>query len=59
MATIEPVFSHIEDVMAYRRASSRHPTTIVAEVLMKVLARPRPTRTYSGRPSETAAGGSA
>jgi len=38
MPTIEPVFSNIEDVMAYRRASSRHPTTIVAEVLMKVLA---------------------
>lgn len=38
IATIEPVFSNIEDVMSYRRASSRHPTTIVAEVLMKVLA---------------------
>ena len=38
IATIEPVFSNIEDVMGYRRASSRHPTTIVAEVLLKVVA---------------------
>jgi hypothetical protein len=38
IATIEPAFSNIEDVMGYRRASSRHPTTIVAEVLMKIVA---------------------
>lgn len=38
IATVEPVFSNIEDVMGYRRASSRHPETIVAEVLLKVLA---------------------
>ncbi len=38
IATIEPVFSNIEDNMGFRRASSRHPTTIVAEVLLKVVA---------------------
>jgi hypothetical protein len=38
IATIEPVFSSIADQMAYRRASSRHPSTIVAEVLLKVVA---------------------
>jgi tellurite resistance protein len=38
IATIEPVFANIEDVMGYRRASSRHPTTIVSEVLLKVVA---------------------
>jgi Transposase DDE domain len=38
IATIEPAFSNIEDNMGYRRASSRHPTTIVAEVLLKIVA---------------------
>jgi hypothetical protein len=38
IATIEPVFSNIEDTMGFRRASSRHPSTIVAEVLLKVVA---------------------
>lgn len=38
IATIEPAFSNIEDVMGFRRASSRHATTILAEVLLKVLA---------------------
>jgi transposase len=38
IATIEPVFANIEDAMGYRRASSRHPTTIVSEVLLKVVA---------------------
>jgi hypothetical protein len=52
VATIEPVFSNIEDVMAYRRASSRHPTTIVAEVLMKVLATIcRASRRRAGSPA--------
>jgi hypothetical protein len=38
MCTVEPVFAHIESVMAYRRASSRFRATVVAEVLLKVLA---------------------
>jgi len=38
IATVEPVFSNIESVMGYRRASSRHEGTVVAEVLLKVLA---------------------
>lgn len=38
IATIEPVFASIADQMAYRRASSRHPSTIVAEVLLKIVA---------------------
>ena len=38
IATIEPVFSNIEEVMGFRRASSRFPATIQAEVLLKVLA---------------------
>jgi hypothetical protein len=38
IATVEPAFSNIEDTMAFRRASSRHPTTIVAEVLLKIVA---------------------
>jgi transposase len=38
IATIEPVFSNIESVMGFRRASSRFETTVVAEVLLKVLA---------------------
>lgn len=38
IATIEPAFSNIEDNMGFRRASSRHPTTIVSEVLLKIVA---------------------
>lgn len=38
IATIEPVFSNIEDTMGFRRASSRHPMTIISEVLLKVVA---------------------
>lgn len=38
MATVEPVFSNIEDVMGFRRVSSRHSATVVAEILLKVLA---------------------
>jgi hypothetical protein len=38
IATVEPVFSNIEDSMGFRRSSSRHPTTIVAEVLLKIVA---------------------
>ena len=38
IATVEPVFSNIEDNMGFRRSSSRHPTTIVSEVLLKIVA---------------------
>lgn len=38
IATVEPVFSNIESVMGYRRVSSRFERTVVAEVLLKVLA---------------------
>lgn len=38
IATVEPAFSNIEDNMGFRRSSSRHPTTIVAEVMLKIVA---------------------
>ena len=38
IATVEPVFSYIEDTMGFRRASSRHEPSVVAEVLLKILA---------------------
>lgn len=38
IATVEPVFANIEEVMGFRRASSRHAPTITAEVLLKILA---------------------
>ncbi len=38
LATVEPVFSNIEHVMGFRRVSSRHSQTVVAEVLLKILA---------------------
>jgi transposase len=38
IATVEPVFSYIEDAMGYRRASSRKPETVRGEILLKVLA---------------------
>jgi transposase len=38
MATIEPVFSSVEDGMGFRRVSSRLPRTVLAEVLLKLLA---------------------
>jgi transposase len=38
MATVEPVFANIEDVMGYRRVTSRHPETVVSEILLKILA---------------------
>lgn len=38
IATVEPVFSNIQDVMGFRRASSRAAKTVLAEVLLKVLA---------------------
>ena len=38
MATVEPVFSYIEDVMGFTRASSGRTKTVHAEVQMKILA---------------------
>lgn len=38
IATVEPVFSHIEDTMGFRRASSRHTPSVIAEILLKILA---------------------
>lgn len=38
MATVEPVFSNLESVMNFQRATSRKSETVVAEVLLKVLA---------------------
>ena len=38
MAVIEPVFSNLESVMNFRRAASRDAKSVVAEVLLAVLA---------------------
>jgi hypothetical protein len=38
IATVEPVFASIQDAMAFRRASARHSSSVLAEVLLKVLA---------------------
>lgn len=38
MAIIEPVFSSWEDAMHFARSSSRKPTTVTAEIVLKVLA---------------------
>ena len=38
IATVEPVFSFIEDTMRFRRASSQHKDTVVSEVFLKILA---------------------
>lgn len=38
IATVEPVFAQVEDTMGFRRASSRHAATVLAEVLLKLLA---------------------
>lgn len=37
IATVEPVFSSIQETMAFRRASARHGASVVAEVLLKIL----------------------
>ncbi len=34
---VEPMYSVLEDAMQYRRVSSRHPATVQAEVVLKVL----------------------
>lgn len=38
IATVEPAFSYLEDVMAFRRASSRKPETVEGEIKLKVFA---------------------
>jgi transposase len=38
IATVEPVFSYIEDAMGFRRVSSRHTDCLMSEILLKVLA---------------------
>jgi hypothetical protein len=38
MATVEPVFSYLEDSMGFRRVSSRMPSSVRAELLLKLLA---------------------
>ena len=38
LATVEPVFSYLEDVLGFRRACSRKLDTVTAEVLLRVLA---------------------
>lgn len=38
IATVEPVFANLEETMGFRRASSRHKKSVVAEVLLNVLA---------------------
>ena len=38
MATVEPVFSSVEDSMGFRRVSSRREGTVHAEILLKLLA---------------------
>lgn len=37
IATVEPVFSNIEDTMSFRRSSTRHPVASKAEILLKIL----------------------
>lgn len=38
IATVEPVFSNLEDSMGFRRVSSRRASTVRAEILLKLLA---------------------
>jgi transposase len=38
IATIEPVFSYLEDRMQFRRVSTRHEKNSVSEILLKLLA---------------------
>lgn len=38
IATVEPVFSHLESTMEFRRCSSRSPDTVLSEILLNVLA---------------------
>jgi transposase len=38
IGTVEPVFAHLVDTMGYRRATTRHPEALRAEILLKCLA---------------------
>lgn len=38
IATVEPVFSHLENAMEFRRCSSRASGTVLSEILLNVLA---------------------
>jgi transposase len=38
IATVEPVFSSLQDAMGFRRTTSRNPTSISAELVLKILA---------------------
>jgi transposase len=38
IATVEPVFSHLESTMEFRRCSSRSSETVLSEILLNVLA---------------------
>lgn len=38
MCTVEPPYSYIEDVIGFRRSTSRDPRTVRAEILLKVIA---------------------
>jgi transposase len=38
IGTVEPVFAHLVDTMGYRRATTRHPEALHAEILLKCLA---------------------
>lgn len=49
IATVEPVFSGIQDTMAYRRVSSRHDASIRAEIMLKVFAYNVSRLAYTGR----------
>lgn len=38
IATVEPVFSHLESAMEFRRCSSRATSTVLSEILLNILA---------------------
>jgi transposase len=38
IGTVEPVFAHLVDTMGYRRATTRHPAALRAEITLKCLA---------------------
>ena len=38
IATVEPVFAQLQDRMGFRRVSSRHEPSVIAEPALKVLA---------------------
>jgi hypothetical protein len=52
MPTIDAVFSNIEHTMGYRRATARVERSVLAEVLLKILAH-NVSRLLSGKALET------